>query len=73
MSRLTPMAPTLDYADIRALLPHHHPNLLVDRVVRCEPGTMIETTKAVSASEPCYAELPDTGHEIGRASCRERV
>jgi 3-hydroxyacyl-[acyl-carrier-protein] dehydratase len=60
--RLTPVAATLDYADIRALLPHRHPNLLVDRVVRCEPGTMIETTKAVSAGEPCYADMPDTGH-----------
>jgi 3-hydroxyacyl-[acyl-carrier-protein] dehydratase len=47
----------LDYADIRALLPQHHPNVLVDRVVRCEPGMMIETIKAVSSAEPCYARL----------------
>jgi 3-hydroxyacyl-[acyl-carrier-protein] dehydratase len=59
VNRLTSVSSALDYADIRALLPQEHPNLLVDRVVRCEPGTMIETVKAVSAGEPCYANLPD--------------
>ncbi|HEX9339418.1 MAG TPA: beta-hydroxyacyl-ACP dehydratase [Pseudonocardiaceae bacterium] len=57
-TRLTKVAATLDYADIRALLPRRYPHLLVDQVVRCEPGTMIETVKAVSAAEPCYANLP---------------
>jgi 3-hydroxyacyl-[acyl-carrier-protein] dehydratase len=51
--------PGIDHADIRALLPQGHPNVLVDRVVRCEPGMMIETVKAVSSAEPCYAHLPD--------------
>jgi 3-hydroxyacyl-[acyl-carrier-protein] dehydratase len=50
--------PGIDYADIRALLPQQYPNVLVDRVTRCEPGMMIETLKAVSSAEPCYARLP---------------
>lgn len=56
MTHLTRVRTTLDHADIRALLPCRHPHLLVDRVLRCEPGTMIETTKAVSAAEPCFGE-----------------
>jgi 3-hydroxyacyl-[acyl-carrier-protein] dehydratase len=47
----------LGYSDIIALLPQRRRNLLVDRVVRCEPGTMIETWKAVSGAEPCYSHL----------------
>lgn len=60
MTNLAKVPSTLDYADIRALLPHHYPQLLVDQVTRCEPGMMIETVKAISAAEPCYANLPDT-------------
>jgi 3-hydroxyacyl-[acyl-carrier-protein] dehydratase len=57
----------LDYSDILAALPGAHRNLLVDRVVRCEPGTMIETWKAISGAEPCYGHLdaglhPDAYH-----------
>ncbi|HEX4721393.1 MAG TPA: beta-hydroxyacyl-ACP dehydratase [Pseudonocardiaceae bacterium] len=59
MTNLAKVASSLDYADIRALLPHRCPRLLVDRVARCEPGMMIETVKAVSSAEPCYANLPD--------------
>lgn len=60
MTSLTRVRTTLDLADIRALLPIDHPHLLVDRVVRCEPGTMIETVKAVSSAEPCFADHADT-------------
>jgi 3-hydroxyacyl-[acyl-carrier-protein] dehydratase len=60
VTNLAKVASSLDYADIRALLPHRCPRLLVDRVARCEPGMMIETVKAISAAEPCYADLPDT-------------
>jgi 3-hydroxyacyl-[acyl-carrier-protein] dehydratase len=49
---------TLTQRDIRTLLPQRYPNLLVDRVTRCEPGMVIETVKAVGACEPCYADLP---------------
>jgi 3-hydroxyacyl-[acyl-carrier-protein] dehydratase len=60
VTRLTAVPATLDHADIRALLPCRHPDLLVDRVLRCEPGTMIETVKAISAAEPCYAGTDDS-------------
>ena len=49
----------LEHAELGALLPHRHPILLVDRVTVLEPGVRIETAKAVSGCEPCYAGLPD--------------
>jgi len=60
VTSLTSVRTTLDHADIRALLPTEHPHLLVDRVVRCEPGTMIETVKAVSSAEACWDDHADT-------------
>jgi 3-hydroxyacyl-[acyl-carrier-protein] dehydratase len=53
------------FGDVLALLPGS--DVLVDRVVRCEPGTMIETHKAISGAEPCYehvgAGLPTTAYD----------
>jgi 3-hydroxyacyl-[acyl-carrier-protein] dehydratase len=48
-----------EHAELRANLPHRHPILLVDRVTAEEPGVRMETRKAVSGCEPCYAGLPD--------------
>lgn len=48
-----------DHAGLRSVLPHRHPILLVDRVLRCEPGHEIEAVKAVTGSEPCYAGLAE--------------
>lgn len=42
---------------IRAVLPHRHPMLLVDRVLHLEPGVGLRAIKAVTASEPWYAGL----------------
>lgn len=50
-----------EHADIRAVLPQRHPLLLVDRVLDLRPGSSIRTIKAVTGTEPCYADLPD-GH-----------
>ncbi|MER5541055.1 3-hydroxyacyl-ACP dehydratase FabZ family protein [Streptomyces sp. NPDC002586] len=47
----------LEYADIRDLVPHAHPMLLIDRVLEMEPYERIVTSKTVSGSEPCYARL----------------
>jgi 3-hydroxyacyl-[acyl-carrier-protein] dehydratase len=44
-------------ADIARILPHRHPMLLVDRVVRLEPGARLTARKAVTAAEPCFARL----------------
>ncbi|MBU3862700.1 beta-hydroxyacyl-ACP dehydratase [Streptomyces sp. 4503] len=50
---------TLEHADIRRILPHRHPVLLVDRVLELEPGSRIVATKTVTGSEPCYAGLEE--------------
>jgi 3-hydroxyacyl-[acyl-carrier-protein] dehydratase len=42
---------------IRAALPQRHPLLLVDQVIARDPGRRIETIKAITATEPCYARL----------------
>ncbi|MBP0455059.1 MULTISPECIES: 3-hydroxyacyl-ACP dehydratase FabZ family protein [unclassified Kitasatospora] len=46
-----------EYAQVRGLIPHAHPILLVDRVLEMEPYDRIVTTKTVSGSEPCYAGM----------------
>ncbi|MBW4721848.1 3-hydroxyacyl-ACP dehydratase FabZ family protein [Saccharothrix obliqua] len=48
-----------EHADVRAALPQRHPLLLVDRVLELTPGESITTVKAITATEPCYAGLPD--------------
>jgi 3-hydroxyacyl-[acyl-carrier-protein] dehydratase len=46
------------HADLRAVLPHRYPMLMVDRVLSIEPGRSIVATKAVTGVESCYARLP---------------
>lgn len=48
----------MNVAQIRAVLPQRHPLLLVDRVLS-RGDDRIETIKAVTATEPCYARLGD--------------
>jgi 3-hydroxyacyl-[acyl-carrier-protein] dehydratase len=48
----------LEYAQIRAILPQGHPMVLVDRVLSLEPHASIVGIKAITASEPCYRDLP---------------
>lgn len=48
----------MDIAKVQAALPQRHPLLLVDRVLSMQPGRSIETIKAVTASDPCYAQVP---------------
>jgi 3-hydroxymyristoyl/3-hydroxydecanoyl-(acyl carrier protein) dehydratase len=48
----------VDHPGVRAMLPHGHPMVLVDRVEWCRPGVELEATKAVSGTERCYAALP---------------
>ncbi|MFF4762933.1 3-hydroxyacyl-ACP dehydratase FabZ family protein [Streptomyces sp. NPDC001292] len=50
---------TLEHADIRRILPHRHPVLLVDRVLEIEPGVRLVATKTVTGSELCYAGLDE--------------
>ncbi|WP_433271707.1 3-hydroxyacyl-ACP dehydratase FabZ family protein [Actinosynnema sp. CS-041913] len=57
----------LDHRQVRALLPHRHPMLQVDQVLEVQPGRRIVAVKAVSGSEPCYADLPDGLSRAGYA------
>ncbi|WP_433273310.1 3-hydroxyacyl-ACP dehydratase FabZ family protein [Actinosynnema sp. CS-041913] len=51
--------------EIRRIIPHRHPVLLVDRVSEVDPGRSITTLKAVSGREPCYAGGADDAYPIG--------
>lgn len=45
---------TLDIQEIKQLLPHRYPFLLVDRVSSYEPGDSLTAIKNVSYNEPCF-------------------
>jgi len=45
---------TLDIQEIKELLPHRYPFLLVDRVSAYEPGESLTAIKNVSFNEPCF-------------------
>ncbi|GIG63037.1 3-hydroxyacyl-[acyl-carrier-protein] dehydratase FabZ [Longispora fulva] len=47
---------TLGTDEIRTLLPHRYPMLLVDRVTSLAPGQALTATKAVTANEPWFAD-----------------
>ncbi|HEV2371950.1 MAG TPA: hypothetical protein VGS19_07270 [Streptosporangiaceae bacterium] len=49
----------LEHAQIRDLLPHRYPMLLLDRVEAMVPGESLEAVKVISGCEPCYDGLPD--------------
>src|SRR5690348_14287266 len=44
----------LDHMDVRRLLPHRYPFLLVDRVLECVKGQSIKALKNVTANEPFF-------------------
>ena len=56
------MAEVLDIEDIRSLLPHRYPMLLVDRVLEIQPGEHIKAIKNVTINEPFF-----DGHFPGKA------
>jgi 3-hydroxyacyl-[acyl-carrier-protein] dehydratase len=51
----------MDREQIKALLPHREPFLLVDQVVECIPGKRVVGLRQVQADEPWFA-----GHFPGR-------
>ena len=53
MSNTTPSMP-MDINEIRALLPHRYPVLLIDRGVELEPGKRVRCYKSVSVNEPFF-------------------
>lgn len=56
------MSQVLDVEDIRALLPHRFPMLLVDRILELVPGKRIVALKNVTINEPFFC-----GHFPGQA------
>jgi 3-hydroxyacyl-[acyl-carrier-protein] dehydratase len=52
-------------AEIRRILPHRHPMLLVDRVTDHADGERLAAIKAVTSDEPWYADLPEDLDEQG--------
>ena len=48
------MEPLLDIEDIRTMLPHRYPFLLVDRILELRPGERIVGLKNVTINEPFF-------------------
>jgi 3-hydroxyacyl-[acyl-carrier-protein] dehydratase len=48
------MSITLDILQIQAFLPHRYPFLLVDKVIKCEPGIRLLGVKNVTYNEPFF-------------------
>jgi 3-hydroxyacyl-[acyl-carrier-protein] dehydratase len=46
-------------AEIKRIIPHRFPVLLVDRVSDVDPGRSLVAHKAVTGREPCYQHLGD--------------
>lgn len=44
----------LTNVQIREILPHRYPFLLVDKVTACEPGVSCDAVKCVTANEPFF-------------------
>ncbi|MFE2187188.1 3-hydroxyacyl-ACP dehydratase FabZ family protein [Streptomyces sp. NPDC059455] len=49
--------------EIKRMLPHRYPMLLVDRVTELVPGERASGLKAVTCNEPWYEGMPDTATE----------
>jgi 3-hydroxyacyl-[acyl-carrier-protein] dehydratase len=45
---------TLDIEEIKAILPHRYPFLLIDKVIDLEPGKRVVAIKNVTANEPFF-------------------
>lgn len=46
-------------SEIRRIIPHRYPILLVDRVTEVERGIALTAVKAITANEPCYRAVPE--------------
>ncbi len=45
---------TLDIQEIKEILPHRYPFLLVDKVLAYEPGDFLSAIKNITYNEPCF-------------------
>jgi 3-hydroxyacyl-[acyl-carrier-protein] dehydratase len=53
----------LSNSEIKNVLPHRYPMLLVDRVTELEPGVRLTAHKAVTCNEPWYQGLAEGGDD----------
>jgi 3-hydroxyacyl-[acyl-carrier-protein] dehydratase len=63
----------LSHAEIKTVLPHRYPMLLVDAVRSIEPGESIVAIKNVTGNEPCFAGLSDLVEPYGYAYPRSLI
>ena len=49
----------IEHAQLRAILPHRGPILLLDRVTALREGVSLRALKAVTGSECCYHDIPE--------------
>lgn len=47
------------HSEIRKLLPHRYPLLLVDKIVSMTPWSKIVGHKTITGTDPCYANVPE--------------
>ena len=52
--QMTPESNQLDIHQVRNLLPHRYPFLLIDRVLECVPGKSLKALKNVTINEPFF-------------------
>lgn len=57
----------LSHSQIKHILPHRYPMLLVDAVHTVEPGVHITAIKNITGNEACFAHLVDTIPPAGYA------
>lgn len=53
--------------ELKPILPHRYPMLLVDRVDSVEVGRGLVATKAISCNEPWFQDIPDDAPESAYA------
>ncbi|GAA1766913.1 beta-hydroxyacyl-ACP dehydratase [Luedemannella helvata] len=52
----------MDRAQVRRILPHGPPMVLVDEVEWLDPGQALRAVRTIDAAEPCFAGLPPGRH-----------
>ncbi|WP_326640835.1 hypothetical protein OG884_00815 [Streptosporangium sp. NBC_01755] len=51
-------------AEIKQIIPHRYPILLLDRVIEVRPGESLVAHKAITCAEPCYQNTDDYAYPV---------